>query len=162
MQLTTAKSGFLGQSSDDATDDNFHMLGADWDSTGAVTHAIIKAGSGTIYDNNFRAVRSGGANRFGSGLEGFAYYSNTGGVPTPRDFSWERSNIASASTDEGPVTLGWGATAAAKAEFLRAQWMKENPPPRSYNPTGLGSRERSIGVGMLPRNTFNLQQYAEA
>lgn len=162
MQLSTAKSGFVGQNSDDAAADNLYLLGGDWDSNGAVTHAVIKAGSATIYNNNFRATRSGGANRFGSGLEGFAYHSNTGGVPTPRDFSWERSNITGGSTDEGPVTLGWGATAAAKVEFLRAQWMKENPPPRSFNPAGFMGGEVNIGVGLLPQHTFNMEQYAEA
>ena len=130
IQCTVAKSSFIIQASDTGTTDNIYLMAGDWDSDGNTTHTPIRAANGTIYTNNIRDVQSGGANRFGNGLEGMLYHSNTGGVPTPQDITWWKANITGASSDQGLINLNWGSTAAEKANYLRTQWFRENPPPR--------------------------------
>lgn len=131
IQCSVAKSAFIIQASDTGSADNIYLMAGDWDSTGTVTHAPIRAANGTIYTNNIRDVQSGGANRFGNGLEGMLYHSNTGGVPTPQNIAWWQANVTGASSDQGLINLNWGSTATEKANYLRTQWFRENPSPRA-------------------------------
>lgn len=140
IETTVAKSALFTQAADDATVDNVLLLGGDYDSNGAATHAIARAANATIYNNNVRSVQSGGINRFGASLEGFLYHSNTGAVPTPQSFAWEQANITGASTDQSGLDLGWGTTATAKRDYLRDQWYRENP--ISYRAT-LGANRKA-------------------
>ncbi len=132
IEASTAKSAFWGQASDVGGSSNNIYFGGDIDSNGATTHAVVRAANGTIYSNNIRDLVSMGNVRFGPGLEGVLYHSNTGAVPTPQNFAWWIATIEGASTDLAPTTFNWGSTAAEKVSWLRDKWLEENMPPRAF------------------------------
>lgn len=128
-QGTVARKAFLLQASDTGTADNVFITNLDLDAAGGTNRSVLLAG-GTIYTNNFRDVFSGGGNRFGNALEGTLQHTNPGNAP--QNMAAWQALINGGSADVGLVDLGWGATGAEKADFIRAQWMRQNPPPRAY------------------------------
>jgi hypothetical protein len=126
---TVNRKAFLLQASDTGTTDNVYMTNMDIDAAGGTNRSVLLAG-GTIYTNNFRDVFSGGGNRFGSSLEGTLQHTNPGNAP--QNMAAWQSLINGGSADTGLTSLGWGSTAAEKAEYVRSQWMRLCPPPRAF------------------------------
>lgn len=132
MQGTVNRKGLILQGSDTGTVDNVYLANCEFESDDNTNHSPLLA-VGTTYTNNLRDVFSYGNNRFGAGCEGSLQHTNP--VNAPQNMTWWRTNVNGGSTDAGLLDFNWGATAAAKVDFVRQRWLRENLPPRAYVPS---------------------------
>lgn len=119
------------------TDSVIFKNGVEIDGNDANEQVVAIANAPANYTIGPTDMSSDGTLRFGNGLEaggvtaGFWRHNNASIASQPLTY-WQ-ANVTGASTDQGGLNLGWGATAAEKKHWLIKKWFEENP---SSKPNG--------------------------